>query len=136
MRERWARRLAVITCSLVLLISVAFAATRNASPPEATPVAAPVSATDDAALVARGRDLYASLDCASCHSIAGQGSPRSPLDGVGSQLDRDALREWIIAGDSVSEDLSPRAIRAKQGYRELGDEAIESLVAYMASLTE
>ena len=43
---------------------------------------------------------------------------------------------WVLGEDSVAEDLSPRSLRAKQGYRELEADKLEALVAYLASLTE
>lgn len=142
MRERWARRLAWLTCSLVLAFTAAFAATYNAG--TATPAAEPMQpvpppstgGTDDGERIARGREVYASLDCGTCHSIAGEGSPRSPLDGVGSRMDRAEIRAWTLGEDSVAEDLSPRALRAKRGYRELDGDDIEALVTYLASLAE
>lgn len=140
MRERWARRLAWITCSLVLAFTAAFAATYNADTAMAVAepvVPAPAGApADEAGAIAEGRDVYASLDCASCHAIAGEGSPRSPLDGVGSHLSPPEIRAWVLGEDSVAEDLSPRALRAKQGYRELEADKLDALVAYLASLTE
>lgn len=140
MRERWARRIAFLTCLLVLALSAAFAATRNtvqAPPAAATATAAGVAAEAlDAAQVALGREVYASLDCSACHSIAGQGSPRSPLDGVGGQLGREEIRDWIIGADGIAQDLSPRALRIKQGYRELPAEKLEALVSYMQSLKD
>lgn len=141
MRERWARRLAWITCSLVLVFTAAFAASYNADTARTSAesvVPAPAATTPAAdERVAQGRALYASLDCASCHSIAGEGSPRSPLDGVGSHLDRPELQAWILGEDSVAEELSPRALRTKQGYRETLDaDQLEALVTYLASLTQ
>jgi mono/diheme cytochrome c family protein len=140
MRERWARRLAWITCCLVLVFTAAFAVSYNAgeTATSAEPVVpvAPASAPDDAARVEAGRAVYASLDCLGCHSIAGEGSPRSPLDGVGSRLDQAEIRAWTLGEDAVAEELSPRALRAKRGYRELDGDDIAALVAYLASLTE
>lgn len=140
MRERWARRLAWITCSLVLVFTAAFAATYNAG--TATTAAEPMlpvppaAAPGDGERVARGREVYATLDCATCHSIAGEGSPRSPLDGVGSRMERPEIRAWTLGEDSVAEDLSPRALRSKRGYRELDGDDVDALVSYLASLTD
>jgi cbb3-type cytochrome oxidase cytochrome c subunit len=146
MRERWARRLATLTCLLVLLVSAAFAAARNTGPAPTTDTPAPPPATatatatpeaaPDPAQAARGREVYASLDCKGCHSIAGQGNPRNPLDGVGGRLTRQQIHDWIVAADSVAEDLSPRAARAKQRYRELPPEQLEALVSYLQSLVD
>lgn len=154
MRERWARRLALLTCLLVLGLTAAFAAVRNL--PGAIGAAAPLAvegaATDgdgaapdggdaapdggDADALALGRQVYEQNGCAGCHAIAGTGSPRSPLDGVGSALTPAQIREWVIGGDSIAEDLSPRALRAKQAYRALTAEQLDALVAYLASLRD
>ena len=34
--------------------------------------------------------------CARCHSIAGKGNPRRPLDGVGARRNAAELRDWNI----------------------------------------
>lgn len=137
MRERWARRLALLTCLLVLGLSAAFGAVRNL-PGAATAVAtrALAGAGEPADTLALGRQVYDENGCAGCHSIAGMGSPRSPLDGVGAALTAAQLREWVIGGDSIAEDLSPRALRAKQGYRALPAQQLDALVAYLGSLRE
>lgn len=135
MRERWARGLAVITGLLVLALSVAFAAIQNpggtspASRP--TPVA---TAAADAALLARGRAVYDAQGCARCHSIAGQGSPRSPLDGVGAHIPRGQLRDWIVGSEAVADALAPRVRAAKQPYADIPAAEMDALVAYLASL--
>lgn len=78
--------------------------------------------------LALGRRVYREQRCARCHSIAGEGSPRSPLDGVGDRLTREEIRLWIVA----PQEIAPRV--RKPSY-DLPDEELEALVAYMASLT-
>lgn len=136
MREHWARGLAMLTGLLVVLLSAAFAALQNPGG-EPAPVGesgAAAGAAADAEAVARGRALFETHHCTRCHSIAGRGSPRSPLDGIGARLDRDELRQWIVADDAVREDLSPRTIAAKKSYAALPEEELDALVAYLASL--
>src|SRR5690606_37394439 len=119
--------------------SAAFAAARNTAPAPAVDTAEATPAPEaapDSARIALGREVYASLDCKGCHSIAGQGNPRNPLDGVGRRLARQEIHDWIVAADSVAEDLSPRAARAKQRYRELPPEQLEALVSYLQSLAD
>lgn len=140
MRKLWARHLAILTCLLVLGLTAVFAANLNLGQPAV--VAGDAVTTNgnvdsiDPARIERGRRVYDDQGCAGCHSIAGEGSPRSPLDGVGSQLDRTQLREWIIGGDSIAEDLSPRALRTKLDYRDLDPQQLDALVDYMTNLTE
>ncbi|MBE5315451.1 MAG: cytochrome c [Xanthomonadales bacterium] len=132
MRELWARRLAAITGLMVVLLSAAFAAVQN---PPADPAHVAVAADGvDAARLARGRAVLEANDCLMCHSIAGEGSPRSPLDGVGSRLSETEILHFAIADESVQDDLSPRAIKAKRDYAELPQEDLQAMTAYLASL--
>src|SRR6476660_3095343 len=57
--------------------------------------AATAAAAQDAK-VARGEQLYAEQKCGLCHSIADKGNKKGPLDGVGSKLKADEIREWIV----------------------------------------
>lgn len=132
MRELWARRIAAITGLMVVLLSAAFAAVQN--PPAGTPLVAIAADGADAALLARGREALVANDCLMCHSIAGEGSPRSPLDGVGSRLSETEILHFAIADESVQDDLSPRAIKAKRDYAELPQEDLKAMAAYLASL--
>jgi cytochrome c2 len=43
----------------------------------------------------RGREVFAEQKCALCHSIAGVGGKKLPLDGVGLRLKPDDMRRWI-----------------------------------------
>ena len=126
----------MLTGLMVLLLSVTFAAVQNPGGAP-TPASAPTAAADsaiDPALLAKGRAVYDAKSCARCHSVAGQGSPRSPLDGVGARRSREDLRHWIVADESVHDGLSPRAIAAKRPYADLPAEDLDALVAYLASL--
>jgi len=78
--------------------------------------------------------VFDAQGCARCHSIAGQGSPRSPLDGVGAALSREELRHWVIGADAIKDDLSPRALTAKQDYAALPAGDLDALIEYLASL--
>src|SRR3989338_4809443 len=44
-----------------------------------------------------GIKVYAAQKCSICHSIAGQGNKKLPLDTVGAKLTADQIREWIVA---------------------------------------
>jgi cytochrome c553 len=82
----------------------------------------------------RGRTLYAQNGCATCHAIAGAGNPRHPLDGVGSRLDAEVLRDWIL-GTGAAADLLPVTVcRRKERFQKLPAEDQDALVAYMVSL--
>jgi mono/diheme cytochrome c family protein len=95
----------------------------------------PAHAGQDAALVEKGKAVYAAKKCATCHAIAGAGRKTGPLDGVGTKLTADAIREWIV---------TPKAATAKakstkkpvmpDKYSKMPPAEIDALVAYMQSL--
>ncbi|MCG6116672.1 MAG: cytochrome c [Aquimonas sp.] len=131
MRERMARHLALLTGLMVILLSAAFAAVQN---PAAEGAASAAAAASGDAQLQRGRAVFEANDCQRCHSVDGQGSPRSPLDGVGARLSAEELLHFSVADESVQDDLAPRAIAAKRPYAELPTADLEALVAYLGSL--
>jgi mono/diheme cytochrome c family protein len=141
MRELWSLRLVGLSGILIVALAVGFACGQNppeqpaASAPEPTPALpepAPSASTGDP--VAKGKQIYARERCSRCHSIGGQGSPRSPLDGVGGRLIGQELTNWIIAPESLQDEMAPSAFRAKQAYAELPKSDLDALTAYLASL--
>lgn len=90
----------------------------------------PAEARDLAAILARGREVYGREGCGACHSIGGEGNRRSPLDGVGSRLDREAIRRWIVEPKA----MNPRV--RKPAYDALSEEDLMALTAYLANLGE
>jgi len=154
MRER----IAIGVCLLVLTVGVAlsylFAVRHNPAVAEMTPAPAPapasrlapapkpatvpadqppgrVSAKPD---LERGQALFAQQGCATCHAIAGAGNPRHPLDGVGSRLDAEVTRDWILGAGAAADQLPVTVRRRKERFQKLPAEDLKALVAYMVSL--
>jgi mono/diheme cytochrome c family protein len=139
MRERYARLLALLSGTLVVLLSAGFAAIQNPAVATATPTAAmtPVAdhaAASDAAELERGRALFDEHGCVRCHSVAGHGSPRSPLDGVGARMDAEETRHWIVGDDAVRDELAPRVLAAKAPYKDLPAADLDAMVAWLQTL--
>ncbi len=142
MREQWARRIALLTGLLILLLAIVFAITQN--PVETTAPTAygeQLPSTDDVAAIVldpqrveAGRLVYQQQACARCHSIAGEGTGRNPLDGVGARRNAEELRDWIIGADNLEGVLAERAFEQKQAHKELPDDDLDALVIYMQSL--
>jgi len=84
----------------------------------------------------RGRAAYAQHNCATCHSIAGTGNPRYPLDGTGDRWEPDELRDWIVGTGVAAETLSPAMRRRKQRYQSMPAEELSALVHYLSGLKE
>lgn len=139
MREKWARLIALFTGLLVLLLAITFALLQNpreipATTPgrqQASPIPPPASSTPDPQRIAIGRRVYQQQSCARCHSIAAEGNPRNPLDGVGSRRSNAELRDWIIGAEALQGEIPPRAFQLKQVYRELPSDELDALVIYL-----
>ena len=125
MREIWVRIMAGLTGMVVILLALLFAWLQN-------PVGQVVAqATPLPADVEVGRLVYQAQQCAMCHAIAGEGNPRVPLDKAALHLDAKQLREWILATGEAEEALAARTVRMKQTYRELPEDELAALVAYL-----
>ena len=138
MRKQWARYIAFLTGVLVVLLAVLFARIQNppASPPSTVGEAVALPEVDEEkhALLATGRRVFEAQGCMRCHSIAGKGNPRYPLDGVGERRTAEAIRQWILAPADLKDQLPAWSFQAKQAYRNLPPEDLAALVAYLQSL--
>jgi mono/diheme cytochrome c family protein len=90
--------------------------------------AAPAAAQD-----ARGAKVFADQKCALCHSIAGKGNPKGPLDAVGSTLKPDEIRAWIT--DAKAMTAKTKATRKPEMKQySLPKDDVDALVAYLSGL--
>lgn len=130
-RETRARLLAASTAVLLVGLAAVFSLLSN-PPASNAPVPAAQAPPPDLG-VEPGRRVYDRLGCARCHSIAGQGNPGAPLDGVGGRLDPAMLRAWTLGGEAaVRAGLPPSLAKRKAAYA--SDPNIAALVAYLQSL--
>ena len=93
-------------------------------------VAAPASAQD--AKVDKGLKVYEAQKCSMCHSIAGKGNAKSPLDGVGSKLSAADIKTWIVDPKAAAQKTKGKA--GMKAYPNLPADDLDALVAYMLSL--
>ena len=78
--------------------------------------------------VEHGKEVYAAQKCAMCHSIAGKGNAKSPLDGVGSKLNADEIKKWVKTPKEMKADAKMKA------YPNLADKDLEDLTAFLLTL--
>jgi mono/diheme cytochrome c family protein len=81
-----------------------------------------------------GSKVYAAQKCSICHSIAGQGNKKLPLDGVGAKLSADQIREWIVAPAEAAKKAKSTAKPPMKAFASLPKADLDALVAYMKSL--
>jgi mono/diheme cytochrome c family protein len=94
--------------------------------------ATPVAAQDKAA--AHGEKVYAAQKCSVCHSIAGKGNAKGPLDNVGAKYSAEELRQWMIAPRVMSEKLKATRKPVMPEYTKLSKEDLDAVVAYLSTL--
>jgi mono/diheme cytochrome c family protein len=137
MRERAARLGAVSLGVAIVALAAGFAHRQNAERAViATPRAPMVlDSPVDAVVAERGRGLFADLGCARCHSVAGEGNPRSPLDGIGARRTADDIRARIVAAPTVRNEIPASAGRAKQNLSEaMSSSDLDALAAFLSTL--
>ncbi len=84
--------------------------------------------------VKRGEDLVSSEKCLMCHSVAGKGTRKYPLDGVGGRLSEADIREWLVNPDTMQSRKGDKPLMKMPSYKSLSAEELDALVAYLASL--
>ena len=88
------------------------------------------TALDTTAQIAHGKRVYAAQRCRVCHSIAGDGNRRYPLDGIGSRLTAEDIRKWIVA----PQEMNPKV--RKRAYDKLPPADLEALILYLQCLKQ
>lgn len=106
---------------LITAMAVSLAACRNAT-------------AQDASQIERGATVYAAQRCAICHSIAGKGDVKGPLDDVGSRLKADEIRLWMVNPAEMTRKTNAKRKPLMRAYPKLPKEDLDALVAYMLSL--
>lgn len=158
MRERLARLIALLTGLLILLLVMIFAFIQNprqnpknsqnsqnpmvshnndTAEKKEQPLHSPETKELDAVkpdLIKAGRQVYDEQGCARCHSIAGKGNLRNPIDSVGTRLNAKELRDWVVGADSLKGVLPEGILNFKKSYRELPVEDLNVLIIYLQSL--
>ena len=95
--------------------------------------AAPAFA-QDSAVIAQGEKVYAAQRCALCHSIAGKGNKKGPLDEGAAKLTVAEIREWIVNAPEMTAKTKATRKPAMKSYAQLPEDDIKALVAYVQSV--
>jgi mono/diheme cytochrome c family protein len=97
--------------------------------------AAAASAGQDAAQIKKGQEVYTAQKCQMCHQIAGKGNKNNPLDGAGTKLKADDIRQWIThPTDMMAKSKSTKKPPMPNKYGSLPPADIDAMVAYLESL--
>ncbi len=83
--------------------------------------------------LAKGEAVYAAQKCSMCHALDGKGQAKGPLDGVGTKLTADEIRQWIVDPAAMTKKANATRKPAMRAYPKLPKEDLDALVAFMAS---
>jgi len=81
-----------------------------------------------------GKKVYTDQKCSVCHSIAGAGNKKGPLDKVGAMLSADDIRAWIVDAPAMAAKTKADRKPPMKAYSTLAKADLDSLVAYLQSL--
>ena len=84
--------------------------------------------------IAQGQKVFAAQKCVICHAIADQGNKKGPLDGIGSKLTGDEIRQWIMNAPEMAAKAKAERKPPMKAYGTLPKDDIDALVAYLQSL--
>ena len=93
-------------------------------------LAAGTARAQDAAAGAR---VFADQKCGLCHSIAGKGNAKGPLDDVGDKLSAADIRAWIEDAAGMTTKTNAARKPAMKSYS-LPKSDVDNLVAYLSGL--
>ncbi len=79
----------------------------------------------------RGATVYGAQKCAMCHALDGRGMAKGPLDGVGSKLSADEIRQWIVTPAEMTAKANATRKPAMRAYPNLPKEDLDALVAFL-----
>jgi mono/diheme cytochrome c family protein len=82
---------------------------------------------------AKGEKVFADQKCSLCHSIAGKGNAKGPLDDVGSKLSADEIRAWITDAKGMTAKTKATRKPEMKAYN-LPKEDVDTLVAYLSAI--
>lgn len=97
-------------------------------------LAAQTVVAQDKAAIDQGVKVYAAQKCMVCHAIDGQGVKKGPLDGVGTKLTQEEIRQWIVNAPEMTAKTNATRKPPMKSYASLPKADVDALVAYMASL--
>ncbi len=86
------------------------------------------------ALVKKGQEVYAAQKCMLCHSVAGKGNTKGPLDEVGGKWSGAELHEWIVNWKAMAAKHNATRKPPMKDFASLPKADVDALVAYLQAL--
>ncbi len=96
--------------------------------------AAGVASAQSREQIHEGQEVFTAQKCSICHSVAGKGNAKGVLDGVGSKLSADEIRQWITDAPAMAAKVKAERKPPMKAFTSLSKEHLDALVAFLQSL--
>ena len=83
---------------------------------------------------AAGQKVFEAQKCSLCHSVAGKGNAKGALDGVGTKLKAEEIRQWLTAPQEMATKHNATRKPPMKSFASLPAADLDALVAYVSSL--
>ena len=84
--------------------------------------------------VEKGQKLFAAQKCSLCHSVAGKGNPKGPLDAPTLKLSAEDVRQWLAKPEEMRTKTKAERKPVMTSFAKLPKDDVDALVAYVLSL--
>jgi mono/diheme cytochrome c family protein len=90
-----------------------------------------LAAAQDAA---GGQSVFVSQKCSLCHSVAGKGNAKGPLEGVAKKYSAAELKLWIVQPAEMAKKHNATRKPPMKSFASLPAADVDALVAYLLTL--
>jgi mono/diheme cytochrome c family protein len=80
-----------------------------------------------------GKKVYEANKCGVCHSVAGVGNKKGPLEDAAAKLSADQIRQWIVDAPAMAAKTNATRKPPMKAYM-LPKEEVDALVVYIQGL--
>jgi mono/diheme cytochrome c family protein len=86
------------------------------------------------AAVEKGMKVFTEQKCSLCHSVAGKGNPKGPIEEGVAKFSADEIREWLVHPQTMRDKTGADRKPPMKAFATLPKDDLDSLVAYLVSL--
>ena len=83
---------------------------------------------------AAGQKIFETQKCSLCHSVAGKGNAKGPLEGVAKKYSAADLKLWIIEPAEMAKKHNATRKPPMKSFASLPPADVDALVAYLQTL--
>ena len=81
----------------------------------------------------KGAVVFGAQKCTMCHSLDGKGNPKGPLDGVGSELTPEQIRQWLTTPAEMAAKANATRKPPMKSFATLPKDDLDALVAFLST---